>query len=221
MPSLPPAQPSAPDTPTATASPFQPQSKWQLFLAFSSLAMQGFGGVLTVVQREMVEKKKWMTPAEFIEDWTVAQILPGPNVVNLALMLGDRYFGWRGSLAALAGLFAVPLVLVLSLTLAYEQFLHVEAVRGALKGMGAVAAGLIMATGVKLIGSLRLNPMGMTVSVLFMLVTFGCVALLHWSLVWTLLGVGSPAYAWAWLRIRRLDAQRRAAAQAGNGEGAP
>ena len=177
--------------------------------------------MLTVVQREMVEKKKWMTPAEFIEDWTVAQILPGPNVVNLALMLGDRYFGWRGSLAALAGLFAVPLVLVLSLTLAYEQFLHVEAVRGALKGMGAVAAGLIMATGVKLIGSLRLNPMGMTVSVLFMLVTFGCVALLHWSLVWTLLGVGSPAYAWAWLRIRRLDAQRRAAAQAGNGEGAP
>jgi chromate transporter len=181
----------------------QPQSKRELFLTFNALALQGFGGVLTVVQRVMVEQKRWLTPSAFVEDWTVAQILPGPNVVNLALILGDRYFGLRGALAALAGLFAVPLLLVLALTLAYQQFLDVAAVAGALKGMAAVAAGLIMATGVKLIGSLRHNPLGWAVSALFMLATFCCVALLHWPLVWTLLAVGLPAYGWTWWRLRR------------------
>ena len=77
-----------------------PASKADLFFSFSMLALQGFGGVLAVVQRELVEKKRWLTREEFLEDWAVAQILPGPNVVNLSLMIGDRYFGFAGALAA-------------------------------------------------------------------------------------------------------------------------
>ena len=82
----------------------QPNSLADLFFSFTFLALQGFGGVLAVVQREMVEKKRWMTREEFVEEWAVAQIMPGPNVVNLSLMLGGRYFGLRGAMAALAGM---------------------------------------------------------------------------------------------------------------------
>lgn len=67
-----------------------PKSKTDLFVSFTILALQGFGGVLAVVQRELVDKKQWLTNDEFVEDWSVAQILPGPNVVNLALMIGGR-----------------------------------------------------------------------------------------------------------------------------------
>ena len=81
----------------------RPKSKTDLFLSFTFLALQGFGGVLAVVQRELVERKRWMTPAQFVEDWAVAQILPGPNVINFCLMIGGRYFGLAGALAALAG----------------------------------------------------------------------------------------------------------------------
>ena len=81
------------------------------------LALQGFGGVLAVVQRELVERKGWLTQDEFIEDWAVAQIMPGPNVVNLSMMIGGRYFGLAGAMAALAGMLAVPLVLILLLAL--------------------------------------------------------------------------------------------------------
>ena len=88
----------------------QPRSARDLFVSFTWLALQGFGGVLAIVQREMVEKKRWLTPDEFLEDWAVAQVLPGPNVINLALMIGDRYFGLRGAMAAVAGMLAVPLV---------------------------------------------------------------------------------------------------------------
>src|SRR5262245_4760719 len=95
-------------SPEATApsacGPNRPRSRTDLFVSFTLLAVQGFGGVLAVVQRELVENKRWMTREEFVEEWAVAQIMPGPNVVNLALMIGDRYFGLTGALAALAGM---------------------------------------------------------------------------------------------------------------------
>ena len=82
----------------------QPQSLSDLFFSFTVLALQGFGGVLAVAQRELVERKRWMTNEEFVEEWAVAQIMPGPNVINLGIMIGGRYFGLRGALAALAGM---------------------------------------------------------------------------------------------------------------------
>ena len=97
------------------------------------LALQGFGGVLAVVQRELVEKKRWLTADEFLEDWAVAQVLPGPNVVNLAVMIGDRHFGLRGAAAAFAGLLAAPLVVVMVLAvlclIAAILFLWIDASR--------------------------------------------------------------------------------------------
>ena len=86
----------------------RPHSLRELFWAFTWLALQGFGGVLAVVQRELVERKRWLTREQFVEDWAVAQIMPGPNVVNLSMMIGDRHFGLSGAIAALAGMLALP-----------------------------------------------------------------------------------------------------------------
>jgi len=60
------------------------------------------------LQRELVEKRRWLTPRQFVEDWAVAQIMPGPNVVNLSMMIGGRHFGLSGALAALAGITDCP-----------------------------------------------------------------------------------------------------------------
>ena len=75
----------------------QPQSKTELFIVFTLLALQGVGGVLVIVQHELVERRKWLTQAQFVEEWSVAQVMPGPNVVNLCLMLGGKYFGLAGA----------------------------------------------------------------------------------------------------------------------------
>jgi chromate transporter len=140
-----------PSAPAAGAEPDRrrPTSLTDLFLAFTFMALQGFGGVLAVVQRELVERKRWMTREEFVEEWAVAQIMPGPNVVNLGLMLGGRWFGPRGAFVAVAGLITVPLLVVLSLGLLYSHNAGNPQLRGALRGMGAVAAGLVTATGLK------------------------------------------------------------------------
>jgi chromate transporter len=188
-------------TPIAEDRP-HPRSCSDLFLSFTLLALQGFGGVLAIVQHELVEKKRWMTREEFVEEWAVAQIMPGPNVVNLSLMIGARYFGLRGALAALAGMLTLPLVIVLLLTLAYAQFADHPAIAGALRGMGAVAAGLITAAGLKLLTTLKTNPLGLTASALFAIATFVAVALLRWPLMIVLPSLGVIAYALAYRKLK-------------------
>ena len=178
-----------------------PRSNADLFWSFSLLALQGFGGVLAVVQRELVERKKWLTPEEFLEDWAVAQILPGPNVVNITLMIGDRHFGVKGAMSALAGMLTFPLILVLVLAAALAGISDLPPVQGALRGMGAVAAGLITATGFKLIGGLKNNVMGPVVCTGLALATFVAVALLRVPLVWVILGLGSLASLWAYRQL--------------------
>jgi chromate transporter len=180
----------------------QPQSLTDLFVSFTLLALQGFGGVLAVVQRELVEKKRWMTREEFIEDWAVAQIMPGPNVVNLSMMIGARSFGLKGAMAALAGMLTVPLIIVLLLALVYAQFADHPGVAGALRGMGAVAAGLIAATGLKLFGALLKNVLGLRICIAFGVLCFAAIALLRWPLAYVLFGLGSVACVVAYQKLR-------------------
>ena len=116
-------------------------------------------------------------------------------------MVGDRFFGWRGAFAALAGMMAVPLVIVLIPTVLYTQYAMNPAVAGALKGMCAVSAGLIVGTGLKLAGALRNSPMGVPLSITFGIACFIAVALLHWPLVWVLLVLGAIACTWAYRRL--------------------
>ena len=195
--------------PGTSAHP-RPQSKTDLFMSFSILALQGFGGVLAIVQRELVEKKQWLTLDEFLEDWAVAQILPGPNVVNLSLMIGDRYFGLAGALAALAGMLAFPLLVVLALAIVFGGIADTAAAQGALRGMGAVAAGLITATGIKLISALKRNPMGLTVCWALAVLTFVAIALLRLPLLWVLLGIGGLASVWAYRQLGIIESKAKA-----------
>ena len=195
----------APDVTAAGTDPAaprpQPRDCADLFWSFTWLALQGFGGVLAVVQRELVEKKRWMTNDEFVEDWAVSQIMPGPNVVNLSIMIGERYFGWRGAVAALAGMLTFPLILVLAVAVVYAQFASQPAVAGALRGMGAVAAGLIAGMGLKLSSTLRKHPLGLAVCVGLVALTVIAMAVLRWPLFWTLPSVGLLACVLTWRKI--------------------
>lgn len=178
-------------------APNAPKSKTDLFWSFTVLALQGFGGVLTVVQRELVDKKQWLTLEEFVEDWAVAQIMPGPNVVNLCLMIGGRCFGLAGALSALAGLLLAPTLVVLLLAAAVAGVADTGVAQGMLRGMGAVSAGLIAAVGIKLMGALKSNPMGRLSCTLIGAITFVTIGLLRLPLAWVLLTLGPLASVWA------------------------
>ena len=171
-----------------------------LFWAFNRLALQGFGGVLPVAQRELVDRLRWLSREQFLELLSLSQVLPGPNIVNLSMILGDRFLGWRGGLAALAGLLLAPTVIVLTLAAAAAEFSHVPQVAGALRGMGVVAAGLILSTAIKLAPGLRQSLLGWPVAGLLLVLTVLAVGLWRWPLVVVLVVLGSAGVAWAWRR---------------------
>jgi chromate transporter len=181
---------SSPSEALAAPLTARPKSLTDLFVSFTLLALQGFGGVLAVVQRELVENKRWMTKEEFVEEWAVAQIMPGPNVINLSITLGSRYFGLRGALVALAGMVTFPLLVVLALALVYAEFAANPQVAGALRGMGAVAAGLITATGLKLSSALQRNVLGLPLCIALGVTAFVTIAWLKLPLAWVLLALG-------------------------------
>lgn len=208
LPTRDPTQPSsAPGDPAAApvtedAQVVRPRSPAEIFFVFNRLALQGFGGVIAVAQRELVERQRWLTREQFVELLSVGQMLPGPNVVNLSLMFGDRHFGWRGAMAALTGMLAVPLVIVLLLASVYGRFDHLPAVQGAMRGMVAVAAGLMLATAVKLLPTLRRNALGVPLCAAFAATSALCVAVWHWPLAAVVLGLGSVSVGAAWIRLR-------------------
>ena len=197
-------------TPSGGSSP-RPESLAALFWSFTGLALQGFGGVLAIVQRELVERRRWLTAEQFVEDWAVAQVLPGPNVVNLSLMLGDRFFGLRGALVAMAGILTFPLLLVLLLATLYASVQALPLAQGALRGMGAVAAGLITASGLKLWPALKQNVLGTLVVIGSIAITIVAIAWLRLPLAWVLLGLGGLTCAWAYRQLGRVTADRGAA----------
>lgn len=191
--------PAGDPSPASVAQP-APASPAELFFTFNRLALQGFGGVLAVAQRELVERLGWLTREQFMEMLAISQVLPGPNIVNLSVILGDRFFGLRGACAALGGMLAVPMVIVLALTAMYAEFSRLAVVSGALRGMGAIAAGLIVATAIKLGATLGSNRLGLPLAVAFMVATFVAVGVLRWPLAWVTPTLGVVAVALAWKR---------------------
>ena len=129
-------------------------SSLRLFMVFSKIALTGFGGVMPFAYRALVEQYRWLSAEEFARYLALSQVLPGPTICNVALMIGKRYAGIAGALAAMAGLIIGPFLLVIALGVAYQRFGKLAMVQDALTGMTAVAAGLVLATAIKMAMSL-------------------------------------------------------------------
>jgi chromate transporter len=179
-----------------------PRSRTDLFLSFTWLGLQGFGGVLAVVQREMVDRKQWMTLSEFAEEWALAQTIPGPNVVNLSVMFGAKHFGPTGALAAMSGLLLLPGLLMVSIVFAFQAFAHLPVVASALHGMGVAAAGMVMAAGWRFWPTLKQHPLGWPLALLLMVASFGLAAVVHWPLAKVIGLVGLVSCGLTWWRLQ-------------------
>ena len=163
---------------------------------------------MAVAQRELVDRKKWLTPETFVEDWAVAQLLPGPNVINLSLMIGDRYFGLAGALSAMAGLLCFPLCIVIALAAFVADPTATPIAGGALRGMATVVAGLIGANALKLVPAIRRNPIGTVGCIVFCTAAFIGIAFLGLPLFGVLVALGLPACGYAARNLKKMAQQR-------------
>ncbi|HYZ88924.1 MAG TPA: chromate transporter [Myxococcales bacterium] len=165
-----------------------------LFLAFSEMALSGFGGVLPFAYRTLVERRRWLTPEEFTKLLAVSQVMPGPTICNLSVMYGYRVGGIGGSAAALGGMIALPMTIVLGLGVAWHEFGAVPPVRRALTGMSAVVAGLILATAMKMSRAVPRHAIPIALSV----ASFVGVGLLRFPLLAVIVFVAPVGIVLAW-----------------------
>lgn len=157
----------------------------QLFIGFSKIGLSGFGGVLPWARRTLVEQDKILTSEEFSAILGICQIVPGPNIVNVAVCVGSRFAGARGAFAAALGLTLGPILLVLMLAVLYQHYSYLDTVKGLLKGISAVGVGLIASTGFKMLRDEFRFPL----MLLVVAITICAVTYFHLGLGWVVLSV--------------------------------
>lgn len=153
-------------------------SKSELFLGFLKIGLLGFGGIAPWARHVIVEERRWLSEKEFASILGVGQILPGPNTMNAAVLIGDRFQGVVGVVLCLFGQMTLPLVIVTTLGVIYERFAAIPEVQAGLIGAAAGAAGLVLGTAVKMAHKLKPTPLALAISLL----AFCAVGLLEWPL---------------------------------------
>ena len=175
-----------------------PVSLTALFLGFFKVGLSGFGGVLPFARRMLVDEHQWLTEHEFIDVLSLSQFLPGPNIVNVSIIVGRRFQGIPGSAVACVALLLMPLVIVLALATIYSRFADISAVRGACSGISSAASGLILAMGLRMAQSIAKRRWQVAIGI----AAFIGIGIVRVPLLWLLAALAPLSIAIAW-RTRR------------------
>jgi len=167
-----------------------------LFMEFLKVGVSGFGGVLPFARRMLVENRRWLNDTEFNEVLSLSQFLPGPNIVNVAIIVGRRFCGPTGSVAAALGLMLMPLAIVLLLAMLFAEFAQIEAVRGACTGVSAAASGLVLALALKMGKTIRHTPWQIGIAI----IAFVAIGVARQPLLWVLAALVPLSVACSWWR---------------------
>jgi chromate transporter len=193
-----PSDPHA-ETPLPSSTPSPQPGIGELFIAFATISLSGFGGVLAWSRRMMVEERKWLTPEQFNETYALCAFLPGGNILNFSVIFGARFRGVWGSLAAFAGLMGPPALLVLLIGAIYAHYGDLPVMRHMLTGVASAAAGLMMATVAKMARPLFRDRA--VLGPLIAVATFISIGVVHWPLPLVLAVIVPVSIALAWVRV--------------------
>jgi chromate transporter len=181
-----------------TTSPRPIPSLLDLFLTYGRIGLIGFGGINAWARRVLVEEKRWLSDQDYAETLGLGQVLPGPNALNAAIMIGDRFHGTAGAIAAPVAMFGGPLILLAGLAMFYDAYGEVPVVKAVLAGVAAAAAGMVLGTAAKMTQKLKPPPMLLAVG----LCTLLAAGVLRVPLPYVVLGLAPFGIAAAWWALR-------------------
>jgi chromate transporter len=186
---------TVPVAPSA-APPAAPPTVLDLFTTFAIISLSGFGGVLYWSRRMLVERRKWMTAAEFNDAYAMAQILPGPTIVNLSVVFGRSIRGLPGAVVALIGLIGPGMAIVTFFGVLYSLYGEIAALQRMFTAVAAAAAGLVISMTVKMAEPLFVERNVLVIAVA--VAGFIAVGLLRWPIWWCLAVLIPASIAIAW-----------------------
>lgn len=173
------APPSSPPSPAVTLP--------ALFRGFAKIGLLGFGGVGPITRHVIVREQRWLSEKDFATLLGIGKVLPGANTVNVAVMLGDRYHGIKGSSVAVAGLLVLPVLILIVLAVLYQFLDQNPYFNATLQGSACAAAGMVIGTGLKMASKIDLRPHHIVAGI----ITIALVVLLKFSLL-QVVGVMMP-----------------------------
>lgn len=175
-----------------------PPTTREIFFTFLRMTLTAFGGAIGWAHRTVVIDRAWLSEREFAETLSLCQFVPGPNITNFAVAVATRFRGWRGALAAMVALVVPPMCILIVVGALYARITGVAAVRGALNGLSAAAAGLLLVMFYSVLRTLVRSRPAVTVPIAlasFVVVVSGAL-----SVPLALLALGPVSVALAWFR---------------------
>lgn len=170
------------------------RSMFWSFLKMGAVLIGGGYALLPLLEREVVEKRKWAQSEEMIDLYALAQLLPGVIAVNTAMLVGHRLRGFRGTLAAAAGLTAVPFALIAAYAAAYGLLRETTLFARLLSGIQPAVAGMILGLGVDMVRKVSRDGRSFALA----LVAALAVLFFNPSFVWLIVAsVGAGLFLWA------------------------
>ncbi len=170
-----------------------------LFLGFLKVSLCGFGGGVVWARRTVVEQRRWLSDEEFADTLSLCQFMPGPNIVGIAVCVGAKLRGGSGAMAALAGFILIPWSIGFTLGALYLRHAYLPVLQNILHGVSAAAAGLLIATGIRLLMPHRARPWALV----FAALAFIGMALTKFPLLFVLFGLAPLSIAAASLERAR------------------
>ena len=163
-----------------------------LFLSFFKIGAFTFGGgyaMLSLLENEFVEKKKWLTKDEFLDMVAIAESTPGPIAINSATFIGHKAAGVLGSAFATLGVVLPSFIIIYVISLFLDAFLGFTLVANAFRGIQACVVYLIGSTGIKLFKQMEKKPLPVAImsTVLALMVAFSIFAIKFSSIVFILI----------------------------------
>ena len=165
-----------------------------LFAGFFQAGITGFGGILPVARRLIVDERKWLTQTAFNDLFSLCQFMPGANIVNFAFAFGARHRGLSGAAVSVLGLLSAPVCIVMVLGAAYARYGQLAEARHGLAGLAAAAAGLVLGTALKIATPIFARQTNILIAV----AVFALVLLLRLSLPLTMAIMLPVALFFAW-----------------------
>lgn len=175
-----------------------------LFFSFLKTGTFTFGGgyaMLSLLQRELVERRRYLSEADFWETVTLVQSLPGVLVFNTALYTGYKVRGLKGALAACAGAILPSILIILLIATVFAPYWQAPALVRIFSGIRPCVVALLFAPAIQMARATGLKIKNILISLAAIL----CITVLHFSPIWVLLAVGLGSGLWAWYKGHPTD----------------
>lgn len=192
----------------------------QIFVSFMKVGAVLFGGgyaMLPLLEREVVERRRWCAYAEMADYYAMAQLVPGVVAVNTSMLIGHRLRGFWGTVAATVGVVLVPFFVILAYAVAVDKFSETKLLADAMAGLRPAVAGLMLGVAFKMFDRSRRTRLGLTVALVVPALTLVCGV----SAVNVILGGVAAGLLWFLASCRNGRSSRAAPVREGEHAGSP